>query len=49
LTGDGITADDVLSFDEVLDDITLYWLAAIQGHNGGYLPYFRAFGGHLWT
>src|ERR1700732_4402874 len=28
LTGDGITADDVLSFDEVLDDITLYWLTA---------------------
>jgi len=27
LTGDGITADDVLSFDEVLDDITLYWLS----------------------
>ena len=28
MTGDGITADDVLSFDEVLDDITLYWLTA---------------------
>jgi hypothetical protein len=28
LAGDGISGDDVLSFDEVLDDITLYWLTA---------------------
>ena len=28
LAGDGISGDDVLSFDDVLDDITLYWLTA---------------------
>jgi hypothetical protein len=28
LAGDGISGDDVLSFDEVLDNITLYWLTA---------------------
>jgi hypothetical protein len=28
LAGDGISGDDVLSFDEVLEDITLYWLTA---------------------
>jgi hypothetical protein len=28
LAGDGISGDDVLSLDEVLDDITLYWLTA---------------------
>jgi epoxide hydrolase len=28
LAGDGISYEDVLSFDEVLDDITLYWLTA---------------------
>jgi epoxide hydrolase len=28
LAGDGVSGNDVLSFDEVLDDITLYWLTA---------------------
>ncbi len=28
LSGDGISYNDVLSFDDVLDDITLYWLTA---------------------
>jgi hypothetical protein len=28
LAGDGVSGDDVLSFDEVGDDITLYWLTA---------------------
>lgn len=28
LSGDGVSYNDVLSFDEVLDNITLYWLTA---------------------
>ena len=28
MAGDGISYEDVLSFDEALDDITLYWLTA---------------------
>jgi hypothetical protein len=28
LAGDGVSGNDVLSFDDVLDDITLYWLTA---------------------